>query len=231
MCVRIQGTQGSEKATCGIGSLFPPRGFKELNSDHWTWLQVSLPLNYLSTPMTNLHILSLFEEHAGLRIGPTLRVKDVLPLPIKKIHGNHRASVCFSKSENTFSYWICRCQSEGTLSKKKRCLFKNRFEVQRTKLHPAHFTKEAQNCPQIMFPLGHTLPDNPLSHSNLQYYFSKIISNIKQFYNNVVSTILTYIILNQFKGNSGAGKTTQQLKTGGILAEDSRTHVRWLTTV
>lgn len=59
-----QGAQGSERATCGIGSLLPPRGFKELNSGHWAWLQVSLPLNYLSSPGTNLHILSLFEKHA-----------------------------------------------------------------------------------------------------------------------------------------------------------------------
>lgn len=104
-------------------------------------------------------------------------------------------------------------------------------EVQRTKLHPAHFTKEAQNCPQIMFPLGHKLPDSPLNYPNLQYYFSKTISNIKQFFNNMVSTILTYIILNQFEGNSRAGKMIQQLKAGSVWSEDSRTHVRWLTTV
>lgn len=123
LCVRVQGTQGSERATCGIGSLFPPRGFKELNSDHWTWLQVSLPLNYLSSPRTNLYILSLRNMMDSVRIGPTLRVKHALPLPIKKVHGNHRASVCFSKSENTFSYWICRCQSEGAHSKKKKKMF------------------------------------------------------------------------------------------------------------
>lgn len=65
LCVRVQGAQGSERATCGIGSLSPPHGFKELNSGHWAWPQVSLPLNYLSSPRTNLRIVSLFEEHAG----------------------------------------------------------------------------------------------------------------------------------------------------------------------
>lgn len=167
----------------------------------------------------------------SVRIGPNLRVKHALPLPIKKVHGNHKTSAHFSKSENTFSYWICRCQSEGALSKKDVYSKIGSKEVQRTKLHPAHFTKEAQNCPQTMFPLGHKLLDNPLNYPNIQYYFSKTISNIKQFFNNMVSTILTYIVLNQFKGNSRTGKMTQQLKAGSVLAEDSRTHVRWLTTV